>query len=142
VLTDALEDSMKTLVIGMAVVAAAFAASMTALRAQAPTRTVWDGIYGADQAMDGKTLFDAKCASCHGADLAGTDQTPPLTGHIFMTNWSTMPQNDPGSLNNKQVADVVSYILSVNQFPAGTTLPNDPTLQNQINIVSEKPAAK
>ena len=41
------------------------AAAGTAL-AQAPSRTVWDGVFTADQAAQGKVLFNNKCAICHG----------------------------------------------------------------------------
>jgi hypothetical protein len=54
-----------------------------------------------------------------------------------------MPANDPGSLSNQDVALVMAYILSFNQFPAGATaLPADEAALGQINIVAEKPAGK
>lgn len=31
----------------------------------------------------GKTLFAASCASCHGADLKGTDKGPPMLHKIY-----------------------------------------------------------
>jgi hypothetical protein len=52
-----------------------------------------------------------------------------------------MPANDPGSLNNAQVAQVLAYIFQVNQFPAGSTaLPGDDASLGQIAITAEKPA--
>ncbi len=127
----------------------------TALMAQTP-RTVWDGVFTTDQAAQGKTLFEAKCAMCHGVDLNGAEMAPALSGAGFISNWSgvsvaelatrihtTMPANDPGSLTNQQVALAISYILSFNQFPAGTTaLPAEDAAQGQINIVAVKPAGK
>jgi mono/diheme cytochrome c family protein len=124
--------------------------------AQAPARTVWDGVFTAEQATQGKVLFDTKCAICHGAEMNGAEMAPALAGGAFIVNWSgspvaelasrihtTMPANDPGSLSNQEVALVVAYILSFNQFPAGTTvLPSDEMAQKQINIVAEKPAGK
>src|SRR5450631_2495449 len=107
--------------------------AVTALMAQTP-RTVWDGVFTAQQAAQGKTLFEAKCAMCHGVDLNGAEMAPALSGAGFISNWSgvsvaelamrihtTMPANDPGSLTNQDVALAISYILSFNQFPAGTT---------------------
>jgi mono/diheme cytochrome c family protein len=142
--------------IGTAAALLALGASVATLQAQAPARTVWDGVFSADQASAGKTLFDGKCAMCHGPDLGGAEMAPALAGGTFMANWAgqsvgdlatrihtTMPANDPGSLSDKQVADAVAYILSVNQFPAGSAaLPTDASLQGQINIVAEKPAGK
>jgi S-disulfanyl-L-cysteine oxidoreductase SoxD len=147
---------MKKLMIGMTLAAAALAASAMALRAQTPAHTVWDGVFTADQAAQGKALFEAKCATCHGAELNGAEMAPPLAGGVFLGNWAgqsagdlftrihtTMPANDPGSLNNQQVAQVLAYILSFNQFPAGTTpLPSDETALGQIAITAEKPAGK
>jgi mono/diheme cytochrome c family protein len=124
--------------------------------AQAPAHTVWEGVYTTAQATTGKAAYDAKCTTCHGAELSGAEMAPPLAGGVFLGNWSgqsvgdlatrihtTMPANDPGSLSNQETADIVAYILSFNQFPAGSVaLASDPQLQAQIAITAEKPAAK
>lgn len=34
-------------------------------------------------AIDGKTAFDANCATCHGLNAAGTDKGPPLVHDIY-----------------------------------------------------------
>jgi alcohol dehydrogenase (cytochrome c) len=145
---------MKKTVIGLA--ALALGASVLALRAQTPTSNAWNGVFTADQATAGKAVFDGKCAACHGPDLAGGGEAPALAGAGFIGEWvgqsvgdlatrlhTTMPANDPGSLNNADTAAVVAYILSVNQFPAGTTaLPTDLAAMGSIAITAEKPAAK
>ena len=126
----------------------------TALMAQAPARSVWDGVFTAEQAATGKTVFEAKCAMCHGSEMNGAEMAPALAGGGFVANWSgvplsemttrihtTMPANDPGSLSNQEVALVTAYILSFNQFPAGSTaLPTEQAAQSQIAILAEKPA--
>ena len=131
-------------------------AAATAALAQAPTRTTWDGVFTADQAAQGKVLYTAKCAICHGAEMNGAEMAPALTGGAFLANWSnvpvseffthihsTMPANDPGSLSGQETALIISYILSFNQYPAGTaTLPSDEAALAQINILAEKPAGK
>src|SRR5262249_38823790 len=133
-------------------VALCLGASVLALKAQAPAQTVWSSVFTADQAAQGKTLFENKCATCHGADLNGGEMAPPLTGGMFLSNWNgqslgdlftrihtTMPQNDPGSLNNAEVTQVVAYILSVNQFPAGSAaLPSDEAALGKIAITDKK----
>ena len=148
---------MKKLMI--AAVSLGLAAGGTALTqawAQAPARTVWDGVFTADQAAQGKALFNTKCAICHGAEMNGAEMAPPLAGGAFLANWSnvpvaefftrihsTMPANDPGSLSGQEVSLVIAYILSFNQYPAGTaSLPSDEAALAQINILAEKPAAK
>ncbi|HET7084002.1 MAG TPA: cytochrome c [Rhizomicrobium sp.] len=120
--------------------------------AQAPTKTVMSGVYTAEQAAQGKLLFESKCAMCHGRELDGGQMAPPLVGGGFIGNWQgtslgdlfvrihlTMPQNDPLSLTNTEVATVMAYILSFNQYPAGATpLPNDEAGLNGIGIVEKK----
>ena len=60
------------------------------LRAQAapptPARTVWNGVYTADQAQRGSQQFGTHCASCHAADLTG-GEGPSLVGESFMNSW-------------------------------------------------------
>lgn len=95
-------------------------------------RSVWEGVYTAEQAKRGAALYASSCASCHGLALNGGESAPPLAGGEFMSNWNgltvgdlfdrirtSMPQDRPGSLTRQQNADVVAEILSVNQFPAG-----------------------
>ena len=124
--------------------------------AQAPGRSVWEGVYTTAQAATGKAAYEAKCLTCHGAEMNGAEMAPPLAGGVFLGNWggqsvgdlatrihTTMPASDPGSLSNQETADITAYILSFNQFPAGAAaLPADPQLQTQITIAAEKPAAK
>ena len=144
---------MKKLMI--AAVSLGLAAGGAAL-AQAPARTVWDGVFTADQAAQGKALFNNKCAICHGAEMNGAEMAPPLAGGAFLANWSnvpvaefftrihsTMPANDPGSLSNAETATILAYILSFNKFPAGATpLPSDDAGLGAIALTAEKPAGK
>jgi mono/diheme cytochrome c family protein len=130
------------------------AAAATAVFAQAAPRSVWEGVYTADQAARGKAQFDGHCAKCHGATLAGNEMAPPLSGATFLDNWNTlmvadlvervhatMPADDPGSLSRKTATDIVSYILSVNQIPAGAAeLPADAQIQTMFRIDATKSA--
>jgi quinoprotein glucose dehydrogenase len=96
------------------------------------SRTTWDGLYSDEQAMRGATLYAERCAGCHGADLAGAEAAPGLTGTTFASNWDgapladlfermrgSMPQDKPGSLSRTQNADLLAYMLKVGGFPAG-----------------------
>jgi mono/diheme cytochrome c family protein len=143
---------MTKLLLGMTAASLVLGASMLTLKAQAPARTVWSGVFTADQATQGKALFETKCAICHGAELNGGEMAPPLAGAGFVANWqgtsvgdlftrihTTMPANDPGSMNNAETALILSYILSFNQFPAGATpLPSDEAALGQIGITDKK----
>ncbi len=104
-----------------------------ALAANAQTaRFVGDGVYTKAQADRGKAAYTQRCALCHGAELNGGNESPPLTGPGFLAKWSarsvgdlfeniraTMPADKPGSLDRPAVADVVAEILAANHFPAG-----------------------
>ncbi len=98
------------------------------------TRSVWDGVYTADQSKRGATAYAKECASCHGAELTGGESAPQLTGGPFLSNWNgltvgdlferirqSMPLDDPGRLSRQTDADILAFILNANEFPAGKT---------------------
>jgi len=119
----------------------------SALRAQAP-RSVWDGVYTDAQAKQGQASYNDKCSSCHGDTLMGGESAPALAGGEFLSNWNgltlgdlferirtTMPQNRPGSLSRDVNTQILAYVLSVNQFPAGKTdLPAQTEVLKEIKI--------
>ena len=91
------------------------------------------GLYSEAQAGRGESLYQQYCSACHGARLQG-NPAAPLTGGAFRGRWedgkhtlddlyyiirSLMPNNAPGSLSKAQYADVVAYILKINNYPAG-----------------------
>jgi mono/diheme cytochrome c family protein len=122
----------------------------------APTRSVWDGVYTQEQAARGQALYNKECAACHGQSLSGGEEAPPLSGGAFMANWNgltvgdlferirvSMPEGRPGTLSRQQNADVLTYILTGNQFPAGKSELNKETeLLKQIRFESAKPEPK
>jgi mono/diheme cytochrome c family protein len=130
-----------------ALVVMGFAASSAA---QAQQRSVWDGVFTAQQGGRGKLQYDAHCAVCHDATLGGSDSAPALSGGLFVANWSglsagdlfkrirtSMPANDPGSLGDAVVADVMAYLFMMNKFPAGSVeLPRDAQILQQIGITA------
>lgn len=117
------------------------------------TRSVWDGVYTTAQAERGAALYANNCASCHGSTLGGGESAPPLTGGEFSSNWNgltlgdlferirtTMPADRPGRLTREQDADVVAYMLSVSEFPAGNVeLARQTEVLKQIQYNSTKP---
>jgi mono/diheme cytochrome c family protein len=116
------------------------------------TQSVWDGVYTDDQAKRGQPLYNKYCAACHGEQLTGGEDSPPLTGGAFLANWNgltvgdlferirvSMPQDRPGRLTRQQNADVLAYLLSANQFPAGRTeLPTETERLKQIRFEPPK----
>ncbi len=91
--------------------------------------TVWKGVYTAAQAARGKAAYQSACSRCHRDDLSGYSEI--LRGDRFLERWrednlnslsarvQTMPPNAPGSLSESAYADIIAYILQVNQFPSG-----------------------
>ena len=118
--------------------------------AQEPV-SIWDGIYSEAQAQRGAEQYRARCASCHSVDLRGNSNSPSLLGMSFMFVWegrslgelfekmrSEMPTDSPGSLSGQAYVDVLAFILSSNQFPAGASeLAADQSLLTGISITSQ-----
>ena len=109
---------------------------------QTPRKTVWDGVYTADQAARGQALYKTHCGYCHRDDLIGGGSeagAPALKGPIFTIRWrdqpladmfvtigTTMPQNKPETLMPQVVIDIISFLLKSNNMPPGATeLPAD-----------------
>src|SRR5471032_561528 len=123
------------------------------VHAQPPTKSVLDGVYTEAQATRGRGLYSTECASCHGPELSGGEMAPPLVGGEFNSGWDgltvgdlfeririSMPQNAPGSLSGQQNADILSFVLSANKFPAGATeLPKEAGILKQIKFEVKKP---
>ena len=109
--------------------------------AQGGGKSQWDGVYTEAQAQRGEPLYGQYCASCHGADLAGGEMAPGLTGGEFTSNWNDLPQNAPGSLSRQQDADILAFILHKMNMPAGTTeLPTQTEMLKEIKFLAAKPA--
>ena len=122
--------------------------------AQAAERSVWSGVYTAEQAGRGKVAYDEQCAACHGAALTGGDVAPPLSGSAFLNNWNntsagdlftriktTMPLNAPDSLSGRAVADIQAFLFQANGFPAGEiALPPSAPLMANVKVIAQKPA--
>jgi S-disulfanyl-L-cysteine oxidoreductase SoxD len=98
------------------------------------------GVYSPAQAAQGRDLYRAQCAECHGATLEGASG-PPLVGDAFLSNWSarplatvvgkiqnTMPFSQPGSLSRPQSTALLAYLLQAGKFPAGPIALNDDVL--------------
>jgi mono/diheme cytochrome c family protein len=112
-----------------------------------PATSVWDGVYTPEQANRGKALYGRNCASCHGSALDGGGTTPPLAGAGFQGNWNgqtddlfekmqtSMPADQPGKLSREQNADILSFLLASNGFPAGSKeLPTDAAVLAKIRF--------
>ena len=119
------------------------AATGGALSAQG-TKTVLDGVYTEEQATRGRDTYQMQCKSCH---------TPAShTGVVFANSWhckplsalynfivERMPKNEPGSLQPYEYADVLAYLLKLNEMPSGNEeLPADSVALKKIRIDATK----
>jgi len=82
------------------------------------------GVYTNAQATRGRYVYLGSCKACHTAESH--------TGAVFAQWWKgkqlselyqfileRMPKNDPGTLAEEDVADVVAFLLKLNQMPVG-----------------------
>jgi len=121
---------------------------LAAVLVAAQAKTTTDSVYTTAQAKRGETVYGASCSSCHAPDLSGSGQAPSLTGKEFNDAWSgqtladlfdrvqtTMPADAPGTLKPGETADVVAFMLSKDNFPAGDVeLPADAAALKEIKF--------
>jgi mono/diheme cytochrome c family protein len=93
------------------------------------TRSVLTGVYTDDQAKKGESTYGKFCVACHDAsEHAGEVFEEAWSGRpvfdFFMKIRTTMPDDEPGKLNDQQYTDIVAYMLKLSGYPSGaTTLP-------------------
>ena len=103
-------------------------------------RTTQAGVFTDAQAKRGQQVYAGICASCH---------TPTShIGALFDQNWNghplsdlyqyvtqQMPQDNPGSLDPNDAADVVAFLLKIYAMPSGAKeLAPDTTAMKKIII--------
>lgn len=123
---------------------AAVVAAASVGKAQSPTsvapRTTAGGVYTDEQANRGRDTYQMQCKSCHtpashtGVTFASWWDRKPLSElYLFVT--TRMPKNEPGSLQPDEYADVVAYLLKLNELPSGSDpLPADSVALKKIRI--------
>jgi mono/diheme cytochrome c family protein len=86
-------------------------------------KTVWDGVYTADQAKRGGAVFARRCISCHSTGFERTGfverwREDRLSGFFYFIS-TYMPRDNPGSATQSEYLDIAAYIMSNNDLPAG-----------------------
>lgn len=116
----------------LVIAASLFAATSISVVAQTPTRSLWDGVFTAEQADRGRVQYAVTCARCHGGSLEG-GMGASLVGTSFWNEWreqsvadmvdyvaKNMPMGRQAApLSPTEAADLVAFVLSSNDLPAG-----------------------
>jgi len=84
---------------------------------------------GSAQLLNGRQQYVEHCSRCHGDDLLGRTNAPPLAGSTFLERWetrsaldlfdnmrTTMPQTNPGGLASDVYFDITAYLLEENEL--------------------------
>ena len=92
-------------------------------QAAAEERTTSQGVFSADQAARGEEVMWNICSECH------VDED---FGAAFLRSWdgatvaalleeikSTMPEDNPGGMPDREYVDVIAYMFKLNGLPAG-----------------------
>ncbi|MGD8324736.1 MAG: cytochrome c [Gammaproteobacteria bacterium] len=120
---------MRMLVGSVSVLAGVGLSTVLAQTASVPL--LRDGAFSEAQALRGQELYYSLCLDCHGDDMSGRDQSPPLAGPQFSGVWSgaslwslterigTMPPDRPDMLSRAEAVDLLSYMLWFNGLPLG-----------------------
>lgn len=98
-------------------------------------RSVQAGVYSTEQAARGEKLFGERCLVCHQPEEFGAG--------VYLEGWSgqtadafleliraTMPEDNPGSLERREYADIIAYLFQLNGLPAGEAEMEASSLRN------------
>jgi hypothetical protein len=105
---------------------------------------------GEGSAKEGRNIYVARCASCHGEHGEGHGANPPIAGGLgtlksdaplltvgsywpyASTIWDyinrAMPYQEPGSLSPREVYSVTAYVLYLNGIVSESEVLNDKSL--------------
>lgn len=89
---------------------------------QAEPRTTQDGVYTKAQAKQGGRLYKAQCLVCHDKKYfrpvlkRWSGQSAAI---MFDVMAGSMPESNPGGLQDQEYVDLMAYIFSLSKYPAG-----------------------
>lgn len=91
--------------------------------AQSESKTIHDGVFTSEQVESGAEVYDKICLECHPRDYFGpaymTGWEGATVAELFGMVESTMPYENPGTLERREVMEVLVYIFSLNGVPSG-----------------------
>ncbi|MBW3534901.1 MAG: cytochrome c [Gemmatimonadetes bacterium] len=139
---------MRTAVVGVIAalaMTAAAACAQTVGAGEAAPRSTLDGVFDAAQADRGEATFQERCTACHAPGYFTTTAfrrswSGRAVYYLFSTIRTTMPEDSPGSLRPREVADLLAYILRLNTYPEGPEPLPDETDALRVIIWEDLPA--
>ncbi len=97
-------------------------AILLASAADAQLGSLGDGVYTRQQAKFGERLYKTHCVACHDRNYFGPVLKAwagqPLSA-LYETMYWTMPQANPGGLQEHEYLALLAYVLSLNRLPSG-----------------------
>ncbi|MEX5546112.1 cytochrome c [Pseudomonas pergaminensis] len=79
--------------------------------------------FTASQVSHGQQIFSNVCSKCHGSNPGNPYSIASFKmrtlGELYSFISTKMPANDPGSMSDKDYADVLALLLSASGRPAG-----------------------
>jgi ubiquinol-cytochrome c reductase cytochrome c subunit len=125
--------------IGLLLTGGAYAGASAAMAATGETQ-----VQSALTAEDGKKLFQANCATCHGMNLQGTEQGPSLygvgelavefqvsTGRMPLQAQAPQAPQKPVQFTEDQIRAIASYVQDI---APGPSYPSDETLDGEGDV--------
>lgn len=111
---------------------------LSSMQSFAQQRTINDGVYTEAQAESGKLVYEQYCAGCHSERdyrQAWSGWENRTVEQLFFNILGEMPLDNPGFLSDGEYTDVIAYILSLLDYPAGDTALDPYSGMDQITIV-------
>ncbi len=129
--------------IAACVLTAQLGACTAATGASAPVvaaaQPVARGFFTPGQASRGERRFTQLCADCHRTvEITRSwfsGMVHDTAAELFTVMSMTMPESSPGSLSDDQYADILAFLLRLNNYPAGEVeLTADPAMLANVPI--------
>ena len=108
-----------------------------------PEASAGNAFFTNQQASRGDGLFRYNCVSCHASsEFSGASferrWRNQAVGDIYEFVLYSMPDDNPGGLPEQTYADIVAYMLQMNDFPAGDSeLPTSLDMLMQMKMFAD-----
>lgn len=109
---------------------------------QAEGKSIQDGVFTAEQTEAGAAVWERVCSECHMSIEFGPEYlvgwNGATVGDFFDQIVTTMPYENPGALDAREYADVLTYLFKINGVAPGDSEMGDTSEELQ-GIVIDGP---